>query len=165
MSQHLKSGFWSLGPKTMENQMKQNHLYGVPGLEEEDISVFLHGACGVFALALHEKFGYPIEALLDGTGEPLWDSLVHIYCPVEVHGRQGYADVRGITTNWDEFQAEFSDLCDIPNQHASVAPDELKRQLLMEMGSETMDQLYREAMELIQGKMCLAYEGASIVYD
>ena len=41
---------------------------------------FLHGHCGIFALALHFAFGYPIKRIVAYDEEVEDDYLVHIYC-------------------------------------------------------------------------------------
>ena len=48
-------------------------------LKEKDDTLFLHGACHVFALALHEHFGYSLFLLHDlATGHP--KNATHVYC-------------------------------------------------------------------------------------
>jgi hypothetical protein len=48
-------------------------------LKENDFTLFLHGACHVFALALHEHFGYSLFLLHDITnGNP--KNATHVYC-------------------------------------------------------------------------------------
>ena len=48
-------------------------------LKENDVTLFLHGACHVFALALHEHFGYSLFLLHDlATGHP--KNATHVYC-------------------------------------------------------------------------------------
>ena len=83
-----------------------------------DAGVFLHGNCGIFAMALHERFGYSIEHVVapaDDDDDDEEDSvpgtqLVHIYC---LDGDTLY-DVRGgtdgstgekTTTRWGQTSA------------------------------------------------------------
>src|SRR5437016_6065552 len=48
-------------------------------LDEDDVTLFLHGACHVFVLALHQRFGYPMFLLRDlGTLDQ--KSAAHVYC-------------------------------------------------------------------------------------
>ena len=64
----------------------------------ENASVFLHGACHLFALALHEKYGYPVYQLY------YRDSVYfHAFCKAVYHKQVAFIDVRGITTNEEEF--------------------------------------------------------------
>src|SRR5438093_975082 len=49
-------------------------------VEVEDDTLFLHGACHVFALALHERFNYQIVLLQDRTAEEPKNAAVHVYC-------------------------------------------------------------------------------------
>lgn len=154
----LQSGFWIYGPNTMEEKMKAVQVRRPEGWEPVDATIFLHGVCGVFALALHHLLGYPIEVLLDDSEGEMWARLVHLYCPVEVREQQGYADVRGITTSWDGFLAEFADLSETW-EHQKVDPDELREQLLAEMDNEAFCEFYGIAAALIREENW-AYDGA-----
>jgi len=59
--------------------------------------IFLHGYCDVFALALHQAFGYEMEQMAD-SAEP--DTLVHAYCiSHNAAGNKVFIDVRGITSS------------------------------------------------------------------
>ena len=156
----LRSGFWIYGSGAMERQMKHLSVRVTDGFEAVDATIYLHGVCGVFALALHDRIGHPIEALLDDNDGPMWSRLVHLYCPVKVLGQQGYADVRGITTSWDEFLEEYAELSSTWERQP-VDSDELREQLLMEMDKDTLEQFYRVAVALIQAEPW-AYNGSMI---
>lgn len=156
----LRSGFWLYRPDTMEAQMKHFMVRTSRGFETMDATIYLHGVCGVFALALHDRIGHPIEALLDDNNLPMWSRIVHLYCPVKVLGQQGYADVRGITTSWDEFLEEYAELSGAWERQP-VDADELRDQLLMEMDKETLEQFYRDAVRLIR-EMPWAFDGSLI---
>ena len=154
----LRSGFWLYRPDAMEAKMKRCMVRTAAGFEAMDTTIYLHGVCGVFALALHDRLGYPIEALLDDHDGLLWSRAVHLYCPVKVLGQQGYADVRGITTNWEEFLEEYAKLSDTWERQP-VDPDELREHLFMEMGEDTLEQFYRGAVRLIRGELW-SYDGS-----
>lgn len=62
--------------------------------------MFLHGICHIFAFALHQEFGYDIFELESGT-------TVHWCCISDYNGKEIYIDVRGATTDFDEFWWEF----------------------------------------------------------
>lgn len=156
----LRSGFWLYRPDTMEAQMKHFMVRAASGFEAMDTTIYLHGVCGVFALALHDRFGHSIEALLDDNDLPMWSRMVHLYCPVKVLGQQGYADVRGITTSWDEFLEEYAELRSTWERQP-VDPDELREQLLLEMDKDTLEQFYLWAVRLIRGEPW-AYDGSSM---
>lgn len=156
----LRSGFWLYRPDAMEAQMKHFMVRGAGGFETMDATIYLHGVCGVFALALHDRLGHPIEALLDDSDLPMWGRLVHLYCPVKVLGQQGYADVRGITTSWDEFLEEYAELSDTWERRP-VDQGELREQLFMEMDKDTLEQFYRDAVRLIR-ETPWAYDGSLI---
>lgn len=63
---------------------------------------FLHGICHIFAYVLHQKFGYDILELRSQSG-----TMVHWCCISEYSGKEIYIDVRGATTDYDEFLWEF----------------------------------------------------------
>lgn len=73
-----------------------------------DAQIFLHGVCGIFALALHEEFNYTVTVYAEPVEEdyePISDRIIHIYCQHE----DKYIDVRGITTDKTAFLDEFAD--------------------------------------------------------
>lgn len=83
----------------------------------DDVGLFTKGGCHVFALALHEKFGYPIR-VIPGQSE---GRLAHIYC--QFAGPPAFAvDVIGFTPEsfrvWDDFSglsSHFIDRTDLLN--------------------------------------------------
>ena len=86
----------------------ENIRFCVDNSEEVDAGIFLHGICGVFALALHDRFGYPIEHVVvleepdDEDAEP-YNDLIHIYCVSD----NKFYDVRGCADNEDLFLMNF----------------------------------------------------------
>lgn len=156
----LRSGFWLYGHDAMEAQMKQALVRTDHGCKTMDATIYLHGVCGVFALAMHDRLSHPIEALLDDSDGHIWNRLVHLYCPVKVLGQQGYADVRGITTSWDEFLKEYAGLSSTW-ERKPVDPDELREHLLMELGKETLVQFFRGAEALIREEPW-TYDGSAM---
>lgn len=59
---------------------------------------YLHGACVEFACALHDQLGYTVEHVRrpDGT-------LTHAYCITHKKHLRYFVDIRGVTSNWNEF--------------------------------------------------------------
>lgn len=109
----MHNGFYLSGD--IEEALEETLLPGAPaGLNHAGI--FLHGVCGVFALALHDRFGYDIWQV-SGYDETDMDPedddaapdefLLHIYC---VCGEK-LIDVRGTTDDEEEFLSAFEDLC------------------------------------------------------
>ena len=47
--------------------------------DADDVTLFLHGACHVFALSLHERFAYPLIVLRDLTATDQ-KNATHVYC-------------------------------------------------------------------------------------
>lgn len=166
----FESGFWCQW-KNRDHGDMQHLLRSVPSIMNGKAvmvyaSDFLHGVCGIFALALHDQFGYPINALQwiddedDIPPDSVWDGLVHIYCPVRIFDQDGWADVRGITTNWAEFCKEFDD----PNAmrvYADVNPAELRADLLKDMDAQSFETYYAKAIGLIKA-WCQAYDAAAV---
>ena len=79
---------------------------------------------------------------------------------MKVLGQQGYADVRGFTTSWDEFLEEYAELSDTWERRP-VDQGELREQLFMEMDKDTLEQFYRDAVRLIR-ETPWAYDGSLI---
>lgn len=96
----MRNGFWN---EKSPCDALERILLG-PGM---DASIFLHGVCGIFALALNERYGYKIEVAAEEPEDDLpWeDRIVHIYCRQE----STYIDVRGAIDDKDEFLSEFDD--------------------------------------------------------
>lgn len=74
---------------------------------------FLHGYCDIFAICLHQRYNYPIEAVFTDDGK-----LVHCYClksTTNVDGtkQRNFLDIRGKTSSHEEFLSEFEDWVDI----------------------------------------------------
>ena len=70
--------------------------------EDSSAQIFLHGSCDLFAKQFREKFNYDIYEILDKKGRP-----IHWYAQSNYQGRPAYIDVRGATTNFEEFLYEF----------------------------------------------------------
>lgn len=68
----------------------------------KDAYVFLHGSCQLFALALHENFGYEVYEIRNNQGV-----MVHTFCLADYKGQVVYVDIRGVTTNIVECMSEF----------------------------------------------------------
>ena len=84
---------------------------------ERDVDAwsYLHGMCGVFALALSQEFGYPIWIIQDSKDDPVLESLIHVFCVVNnADGQKQYIDARGVTTNEDRFLRSFGKFFDSP---------------------------------------------------
>lgn len=94
----MKTGFW-LTP-AIDEALENAHLS-----TGDESSIFLHGLCGIFALALHEKFGYELEYIVDKNEPPSLAYLIHVYC----HEEDQFIDIRGQTDDKDTFMAEFED--------------------------------------------------------
>lgn len=91
-------------------RMVKNEHYSEIQCEDEDAAdylytdawCFLHGSCNLFALVLHEKFGYDVYEIRDDK-----DRMVHMFCQGTYKGQDVYIDVRGVTTDCVECFSEF----------------------------------------------------------
>ena len=110
----MKTGYWL----EFDGQTKNvaiNNLFNNDRNNYDDIDAldqineFLYEYCEVFAVALHQHFGYKIEYLYDTNNQ-----LVHAYCILSIGGKIHYIDIRGITDDWDEFIDDFKDM--LPNK-------------------------------------------------
>ena len=119
-----------------------------------DASVFLHGLCGFFALALHDKFGYVIEAMCerpeenDGERYNWKTTLIHLYCRKE----DKLIDVRGTTNDRKEFYDEFADFFDTYDDlwFVQVKSSELKEWLNNINTGEEVANCYHAAQKIIE---------------
>lgn len=91
-------------------QSVENEDYSKIQCEDEDAAdylyvdafLFLHGSCNLFALALHEEFGYEAYEIRDNENR-----MNHVFCKATYRGQDVYIDVRGVTTNFVECVSEF----------------------------------------------------------
>ena len=115
-----------------------------------------NGICGVFALALHDRFGYPIEHIVapiepeeeyEGDLEdnvPV-NSLVHIYCVQD----DILLDVRGATDDEALFMSEFSDWVDGNESYFSFDTSDCRQFVETSMTAQNYAAYYHAAVELI----------------
>lgn len=107
----IKTGFW-LKPDVWDSLCKED--LGTDGIYlHSSASLFLHEICGVFALALHHQYGYPLVMVTDGEErdeecDP-FSRMVHIFCVDSRDGEDFFIDVRGATNDEQLFLAGFED--------------------------------------------------------
>lgn len=118
-----------------------------------DAGFFLHGCCGVFALALHEQFGYDIMVAAERPDEGTIDSpdawksrIVHIYCQKD----DAYIDARGVTADKESFFGEFSDFLNEDDDYFTLSAERLKDFVCGEMSEEEFKKLYSASCILIK---------------
>lgn len=69
---------------------------------------FLHGFCNIFALCLHNIYHYEIMNVYN------YDkSLIHSFCIYHKNNKRYFIDIRGITTDLNEFLIDFENWIDI----------------------------------------------------
>lgn len=117
--------------------------------DKVDSYCFLHGLCTIFALELHQEFGYPIYMLYSADDEPVLDSLIHVFCQVEDGaGIRHFIDARGITDSKEVVIKSFGDWYSAP-AFKEVVPGELERLIFADMGNCICDYYRGCARELI----------------
>ena len=105
-------------------------------------NVFLQGLSDVFALALHETYGYPIYCITDATHKNI---PIHYYCKPR-YPIGTYADIRGITINRKEFIKPFEWLIEDTSYTKQVNPATIQRKIQ----EDQLDELYEKALIIIQ---------------
>lgn len=102
LTENIISSFWAI-----ENEYTEGMSYEDSEIVDRlfpDAEVFLRGSCGLFALALHDEFGYAVYEAKDGAGR-----LLHIFCKATYKCQDAYIDIRGITTSFLECFSEFDE--------------------------------------------------------
>lgn len=102
---NFHKGFYEINE---DNNKMQSHMIAnmnIPEIFKERtyfIHHFLHGMCHIFAYVLHKRFGYDILEIKNISG-----SCIHWCCIANYKGKEIYIDVRGMTTDYQEFLQEF----------------------------------------------------------
>ncbi len=68
--------------------------------DDEDGNIFLYGSCNLFAKALHLTFDYQVFEAITGTDN-------HWFCKCAYFDRGLYIDIRGATSDFDEFSRPY----------------------------------------------------------
>lgn len=120
-------------------------------LDSINLAIYLHGICGVFALALCHRLHYDIyvvaEENIEGTS---WESrLIHIYCK-DPNGN--FVDVRGLiggTLADEKFFEEFEDFFVGEPDIFQLRPCDLYAFLENNMGHEELDKYLSVANKIV----------------
>jgi len=108
--------------------------------------IFLHGYCDIFALALHQAFGYKMEQMAD-SAEP--DTLVHAYCVSHnAAGNKVFIDVRGVTGSEGALFGPFEDFFTEPVRKTILSEHDARRCMLYP--TQMLKRLLREAKRIIE---------------
>lgn len=129
-SYNMHNGFYIMQKENIKSELEK---ICNPFLTEElenadcvyyDAYIFLKGICHIFAFALHEIFGYEIyEVRSNDNGTNHW------FCQSYYQGKKIYIDVRGATTDYEEFLEEFQPLMGkkpIINLYENINPLDFK---------------------------------------
>lgn len=142
MDKKINTGFW--------NAKAPEYALSIEPIGRGETALyFLHGVCGVFALALHNIFGYQIEvaAEMNMDGAPWEERIVHIYCR---DNQNNFVDVRGVTNDEDLFIESFEDFF-VPKygDYLDIQAEELRSFLSRCMDEDELSWLYNAAVLFI----------------
>lgn len=77
--------------------------------------------------------------LRDADDDPVLEALIHVFCVADNRESvRHYIDARGITASEDAFLDSFGDFFDAP-VYQEVAPEEVERLCISDMGQETYE--------------------------
>lgn len=115
---------------------------------------FLHGVCGIFALALHDVFNYDIGWILDDEEDDIydpWHHLVHVFCHYETEeGTTVFVDIRGSQSDEDIFETPFEDFFVEPQYDFNLSCDDIKDNICMDISKKLFDNYYAAAIHFIR---------------
>lgn len=105
---NIPTGFWVIGEECLADI--RNKDFEKTNLDDfvdcinsyYDASVFLKGSCQLFALGLHEKYGYETLNLRTEL-----NPNAHYFCKTNYMGKEVYIDVRGVTENLNDVVSPF----------------------------------------------------------
>lgn len=145
----MRTGLWLLPNRNFTSVLERRSIT-IPADETcSDASVFLHGICAVFALALHDRFGYGIYFATDESGDKdtaTFPALFHCYC---VDGDSESAiDVRGAIDDMEAFLEEFEDFF-TDYAECYISRNDCERELLKMMSRDILNNCYAAACSYI----------------
>lgn len=101
MPDHIHKGFYKNGDvvKSLAAITYETIMGSAPDEDGvySDAAVFLMGSCQLFSYALMNAFGYIPYEIRDNSNN------IHCFCQSKYQGKRVYIDVRGITSDFDEF--------------------------------------------------------------
>lgn len=161
-SRHAYTGMFKVAKDTGDKgfSMLDRYVVGSVGTYPANMSIFLHGSCTVFALALHEWYGYKVYRLYNADdvkdcGNPCIDDIdfpiVHDLC---IKGSKNlvYIDVRGITTDFDAVKYPFEDFIGTYKltQLTEKQVEKVRENCIRALGKQVYSDLLACALRLIQ---------------
>lgn len=94
-----------------------------PGFAYEDADVFWMGACNLFSLAVNRELGYCAYEIRGRDNR-----LIHSFCLSEYKGQKAMIDVRGVTTDIQEFWTRF---CVFPGEQVRIQKQDTESDYVM----------------------------------
>lgn len=148
----LQTGLWTrCWPPQMEKSiqmlLEKTVVYVKGDILSFNADGFLQEESGIFALALSQRFGYPIQRR---------DKDEHFFCLSEVENRRAFIDVRGITTNWSHFT--YSEQKTSEGMFTPVDVDMARADATKRLGEKTVEQLLVSADGLINALPPYTYD-------
>lgn len=116
-----------------------------------DQSIFLHGDCAIFAIALKDIYGYNIFLLKNEENQ-----IVHFFCIKNENKNEVYCDIRGFSNDIYNFFEEFEDFFDIDSLldgdigFHKIKENELKTQIISDLGINFYNKSYNQAVSIIK---------------
>lgn len=163
---------WCSDTDAIEAELDRMHL--APGPDGLNAVDFLHGHCDVFALALHDLYGYPIGMKIDddacaedpSDADAAMGYMTHVYCITTFpDGTEAFCDIRGMTPDAAWFFEPFEDFLTLPGMPcAQPSPEQLRANAIHFMGQTPFDTVYGLAMKAIQGNPWYALPEPAVKY-
>lgn len=119
--------------------------------DDDNAYFFLFGLSTVFALVLHEQFGYPILVLHDAEREPAFSADAPVICEKMYGDVRYFIDACGITDSEDTLLEAFEDYCIDTPAYDQVDPAKLEKDMLELVGKDCYTKYKEQARSLIKG--------------
>lgn len=111
----------------------------------KNMSVYLHGICACFALALNRALNYELLYFTDSEEPPTPNNAVHVFCK----HNDSFVDVRGITTDITACLSPFEDFFTEPVIIETTA-QEIQQETESVMGKSDMEKYIKLAEAFIR---------------
>lgn len=118
--------------------------------DDDNAYFFLFDFGTVFALVLHEQFGYPILVLHDAEQEPAFTAAFPVICEKMDGDVRYFINACGITDSEDVLLEVYEDYCIDTPAYDRIDPAELEKDMLELVGKECYTEYTEQARSLIK---------------
>lgn len=118
--------------------------------DDDNAYFFLFGLSPVFALVLHEQFGYPILVLHDAEREPAFTAAAPAICKKMDGDVRYFINVCGITDSEDMLLEVYEDYCIDTPVYDRIDPAKLEKDMLELVGKSCYTKYKKQARALIR---------------